>query len=505
MSPPGPGCRPASGASGLPLGWDRLSRTAPMAAFVIVGAGGNEAHAPALDLTAVVRCLRVRAMQVTIEIPDRLAKQVEPEREHLAEILELGLRQHRLEAPASPRIPGVSCSRAAAQRNHRVSAVRGRRRARPRTPSAQQTRPSHSRGRSRNGRYRRTGPCDHPGQGPGTVAPAGRMSTQWIPAALRTEVLQRAGGRCEYCRVHQDDAGVPHEPDHIVAEQHGGQTAAENLAFACYHCNRHKGTNLASVDPGERPAGFPFPPAPGQVVGPLPNRRCLDRPVDAHRSRDGCPVEIRHSGTLGKPAIAGTGRTIPSLSSREHPTSNELRCRFSLDVRRWVLDVGCSSQGLRTDVDHGPQAIHFSPQQTLREAVAVKRADRIGNAGQGFRRFLSRPWPRDWRTAKRESSRPGPSRARSGQNSPCRHVAADGQRLRSLRAWRGPCTPRLARASISRIEDLGLMRALEFGEAQVGRLGRFARAFVTQRDVRREHGAFGRQFAFQATRQQRPG
>ncbi|MEK7685099.1 MAG: hypothetical protein AAB466_06735 [Verrucomicrobiota bacterium] len=69
-----------------------------MAAFVIVGAGGNEAHAPALDLTAVVRCLRVRAMQVTIEIPDRLAKQVEPEREHLAEILELGLRQHRAQA-----------------------------------------------------------------------------------------------------------------------------------------------------------------------------------------------------------------------------------------------------------------------------------------------------------------------------------------------------------------------------------------------------------------------
>ncbi|MEK7685098.1 MAG: HNH endonuclease signature motif containing protein [Verrucomicrobiota bacterium] len=86
------------------------------------------------------------------------------------------------------------------------------------------------------------------------------MSTQWIPAALRTEVLQRAGGRCEYCRVHQDDAGVPHEPDHIVAEQHGGQTAAENLAFACYHCNRHKGTNLASVDPESGQPVFLFHP-----------------------------------------------------------------------------------------------------------------------------------------------------------------------------------------------------------------------------------------------------
>jgi hypothetical protein len=37
-------------------------------------------------------------MQVTIEIPDKLAKQFETEREHLAEILELGLRQRRARA-----------------------------------------------------------------------------------------------------------------------------------------------------------------------------------------------------------------------------------------------------------------------------------------------------------------------------------------------------------------------------------------------------------------------
>lgn len=32
-------------------------------------------------------------MQVTIELPERLARQVESERDHLAEIFELGLRQ----------------------------------------------------------------------------------------------------------------------------------------------------------------------------------------------------------------------------------------------------------------------------------------------------------------------------------------------------------------------------------------------------------------------------
>jgi len=75
------------------------------------------------------------------------------------------------------------------------------------------------------------------------------MSAQWIPAGLRAEVRHRASGRCEYCGLHEGDVYAPHEPDHIIAEQHGGPTTAENLAYACYHCNRYKGANLASVDP----------------------------------------------------------------------------------------------------------------------------------------------------------------------------------------------------------------------------------------------------------------
>jgi hypothetical protein len=37
-------------------------------------------------------------VQLTIDIPEKLAKQVEPELEHLAEILEMGLRQRRAQA-----------------------------------------------------------------------------------------------------------------------------------------------------------------------------------------------------------------------------------------------------------------------------------------------------------------------------------------------------------------------------------------------------------------------
>jgi len=75
-----------------------------------------------------------------------------------------------------------------------------------------------------------------------------------IPAALRRLVYDRAKGGCEYCLIHDDDAFMPHEIDHIFAEKHGGETAESNLCLSCAICNRNKGSDLASLDPetGER-------------------------------------------------------------------------------------------------------------------------------------------------------------------------------------------------------------------------------------------------------------
>ncbi|WP_437581836.1 HNH endonuclease signature motif containing protein [Sorangium sp. So ce887] len=39
-----------------------------------------------------------------------------------------------------------------------------------------------------------------------------------------------------------------HEVDHLVALKHGGATLPENLALSCVLCNKHKGTDLASID-----------------------------------------------------------------------------------------------------------------------------------------------------------------------------------------------------------------------------------------------------------------
>ena len=70
-----------------------------------------------------------------------------------------------------------------------------------------------------------------------------------IPLWLREKVRERAHYCCEYCGMHEEDASLPHEPDHIVASQHGGHTTFENLAFSCFHCNCVKGPNLSSIDP----------------------------------------------------------------------------------------------------------------------------------------------------------------------------------------------------------------------------------------------------------------
>src|SRR5271165_1879000 len=69
-----------------------------------------------------------------------------------------------------------------------------------------------------------------------------------IGDSLRAEVARRAGHRCEYCLIHERDAGFPHQVDHIVSRKHGGASTADNLALACLICNRYKGADVASVN-----------------------------------------------------------------------------------------------------------------------------------------------------------------------------------------------------------------------------------------------------------------
>ncbi len=76
------------------------------------------------------------------------------------------------------------------------------------------------------------------------------MRREHIPDGLRRMVIERAGSRCEYCLIHQDDVPFSHHVDHLVALKHGGRTESNNLALACLKCNRYKGSDLGAIDPG---------------------------------------------------------------------------------------------------------------------------------------------------------------------------------------------------------------------------------------------------------------
>lgn len=82
----------------------------------------------------------------------------------------------------------------------------------------------------------------------------------YIPDPLRALVIARAKSQCEYCLLHADYAFYTHEVDHIIPEQHLGETTEDNLCYSCLQCNRSKGANFNSFDPQTRDVTFLFNP-----------------------------------------------------------------------------------------------------------------------------------------------------------------------------------------------------------------------------------------------------
>lgn len=74
--------------------------------------------------------------------------------------------------------------------------------------------------------------------------------TSYVSVDLRRFVVTRAKRLCEYCLIHEADTWLGCQVDHVISEKHGGQTSADNLAYACVYCNRRKGTDLGSITKG---------------------------------------------------------------------------------------------------------------------------------------------------------------------------------------------------------------------------------------------------------------
>jgi hypothetical protein len=70
-----------------------------------------------------------------------------------------------------------------------------------------------------------------------------------LTAQQRARVRRRAQQTCEYCRLPQRASILPHQVDHIVAQQHLGTDEESNLCLCCPRCNLKKGPNIAAIDP----------------------------------------------------------------------------------------------------------------------------------------------------------------------------------------------------------------------------------------------------------------
>jgi HNH endonuclease len=70
-----------------------------------------------------------------------------------------------------------------------------------------------------------------------------------LSEALRQQVRDRAGNRCEYCLSHQDYIMGRLQIDHIQPIVKGGTDDITNLCLACELCNQSKWKQTEGIDP----------------------------------------------------------------------------------------------------------------------------------------------------------------------------------------------------------------------------------------------------------------
>ena len=70
-----------------------------------------------------------------------------------------------------------------------------------------------------------------------------------VDAATRAAIEERAGFRCEYCRLPVRGQIATFPIDHLTPRSSGGLTVPANLALACPHCNGHKWAHTSAPDP----------------------------------------------------------------------------------------------------------------------------------------------------------------------------------------------------------------------------------------------------------------
>jgi hypothetical protein len=70
-----------------------------------------------------------------------------------------------------------------------------------------------------------------------------------LSANIREAVMQRADHCCEYCQSQDKYSPNAFTIDHILPEDLGGTNEPDNLAYACFLCNRLKSNKTTGFDP----------------------------------------------------------------------------------------------------------------------------------------------------------------------------------------------------------------------------------------------------------------
>lgn len=75
------------------------------------------------------------------------------------------------------------------------------------------------------------------------------MSRRKVSEFVRSQVADRANGLCEYCHASEQWQYVRFTIEHVIPVSQGGVDSLDNLAFACFHCNRQKSAKTEGIDP----------------------------------------------------------------------------------------------------------------------------------------------------------------------------------------------------------------------------------------------------------------
>lgn len=75
------------------------------------------------------------------------------------------------------------------------------------------------------------------------------MARSKVSEAIQAQARQRARNLCEYCHASEKWQYVRFTVDHVIPLDQDGADDIDNLAIACFHCNRRKSNRLTGVDP----------------------------------------------------------------------------------------------------------------------------------------------------------------------------------------------------------------------------------------------------------------